>query len=335
MNSLKMTLALVAGLALACLLAVEPAFAGNTGLLKEFVGNAENKNRIGEGDSGAAPACEGAPCFPDNEDNLVAARFANSVNTIAEGPPPGCSDPNVASPNCPDHTQTGSQGERFTATGARQLPTSENSVNGFRTFENVPTCRGDFGIRPGNQAIYSWEIALEETPIVGGEIQVQICLDVRKCQVEDDAKGQAATPGEVALTVNEDLIGAAVIRVRHEAGSFRLDRPFGSERDVTNLVMPSLAEASWENVPSTGLPSGRIRDIKRTDNPNLSPFREMLDESIEFIGKDCTIKWIKNDGMFVREDRIRVELSIPSSINVRVRAAQDSAAVCYLALVGE
>jgi hypothetical protein len=39
--------------------------------------------------------------------------------------------------------------------------------------------------------------------------------------------------------------------------------------------------------------------------------------------------------MFVREDRIRVELSIPSSINVRVRAAQDSAAVCYLALVGE
>ena len=328
MNSVKMTLALVAGLMLAASLGVQPALAGNTGLIKEFVNGVENRNRIGGGDSGAAPACEGGPCFPGNEEDLVAARFAKSVNTIAEGPPPGCSEP--GEPPCPDFTQSS---ERFTAVGAS--PVGENSVNGNPIFENTPTCRGDFGIRPGSQAIYSWEMALEETPVVGGEIQVQICLDVRKCQVEDDAKGQASTPGEIALEVNGSNVGAAVIRVRHTAATSRLDKPFGNERDVTNLVMPGLSEATWEDVPPTGLPGGRIRDIKRGDNLNSSPFPQMLDESIEFIGKDCTVKWIKNDGMFVREDRIRVELSIPSSINVRVRAAEDFAAVCYLALVGE
>ena len=78
-----------------------------------------------------------------------------------------------------------------------------------------------------------------------------------------------------------------------------------------------------------------IIDIPRSANPESSPYEAMLEESIEFIGRDCTIKWIKNDGLFVKQDRIRIQVSIPSSINARVRAAQDSAAVCYLALVGE
>ncbi|MEE8474973.1 MAG: hypothetical protein V3T01_06460, partial [Myxococcota bacterium] len=152
-------------------------------------------------------------------------------------------------------------------------------------------------------------------------------------QRDDDDKGQASTPGEIALTVGNDLIAPVVIRVVHEAGPFRLDNPFpGGERDVTNLVMPGLSEVSF---PSSGRSGSNIKDIPRTANPESPPFEAMLEESIEFIGRDCSIKWIKNDGLFVKEDRIRIQLSIPSSINARVRAAQDSAAVCYLALVGE
>jgi hypothetical protein len=210
----------------------------------------------------------------------------------------------------------------------------DRSPNDWPFFETTPTCRGDFGVSHGSQAIFSWEIGLEETPVVGAEIQVQICLDVRKCQRDDDGKGQASTPGEVAFTVNHDLVAPAVIRVVHEAGSFRVpgSSPFGAQRDVTDLVMPGLTEATF---PAAGSSGQFIRDIPRSADPDRAPYNEMLEESIEFIGKDCAIKWIKNDGLFVKHDRIRVELSIPSSINVRVRGFQDSAAVCYLALVGE
>ena len=191
----------------------------------------------------------GGPCFPDNEDSLVAGRFANSVHTIAEGPPPGASDPVACTPDDGRPGQSGcvrdfsQSSERFATSGASR--TGDESPNGFPTWENTPTCRGDFGIRPGSQALYTWEIAIEETPVVGAEIQVQLCLDVRKCQRDDDDKGQASTPGEVALTVNNDLIAPVVIRVVHEAGPFRLDKPFGNERDVTNLVMPGLSEVSF------------------------------------------------------------------------------------------
>ena len=75
--------------------------------------------------------------------------------------------------------------------------------------------------------------------------------------------------------------------------------------------------------------------LKVVDQPpdtNPDDFFEdmLLEESIAFIGKDCTTKWIKNDGLFRAHDLIKVEVSLPSSINVRVRTAQDTAALCYI-----
>lgn len=41
---------------------------------------------------------------------------------------------------------------------------------------------------------------------------------------------------------------------------------------------------------------------------------------------------VKNTGDFVAYDFLTVELWIPAATRVRIRAAADSAAVCYLAL---
>jgi hypothetical protein len=58
---------------------------------------------------------------------------------------------------------------------------------------------------------------------------------------------------------------------------------------------------------------------------------------VAFIGKDCATFTIENDGLIAAHDRIQVDMLVPSSTRVRVRAAQDSAAICYIgtALPGE
>lgn len=351
MTTVKMSVALVVATVLSALLGVQTAIAGTTVLEKDYVGNVENLNRVGGGEPGRH-------AIPD-----VASRFAESANTIAEGPPPGASkggaegncDPSQQDPGDNDCTQDyvdstfPLQLERYTVSGdATLLPSSQDSVNGYATWETNPRCTGSV-VEPGGQSIHAWTFGIERPPVT--DFQVQICLDVRKCQVNEDNLGSASTPAEVGLFNGNDYIAPVVIRVSHQSGDLWIPgtEPFDLPRTVTNLRIPSLLDVrypidqlseSYGQVRPGFAQSPLIPDLDENIDPDTSrvdvgrvlavPVSRVLDESIAFIGKDCTTKWIRNDGMFRAHDLLKVELSVPSSINVRVRTSQDSAALCYI-----
>lgn len=354
MTMVKMSVAFVVATVLCAFLGVQAAVAGTTVMEKDYVGNVENLNRIGGGE----PGREAIPG--------VAARFAESVNTIAEGPPPGASEPTcVPSDQDPDGNNCArdyidvperpfdSPVERFAVSGdATPLGSSSNSVNGYTTWETNPRCVGSGFVEPGGQSIHSWTFAIERPPVT--DFQVQICLDVRKCQVNEDHLGQASTPAEVGSFFGPDYIAPVVIRASHQSGDLWIPgtEPFLFPRTVNDIRIPSLTDVRYptgrlspllaESYQDTGLVQlPLIPDLPSTIesgddlvpvgvNGELVKVSRLLDESIAFIGKDCTTKWIRNDGMFRAHDLIKIELSVPSSIDVRVRTAQDSAALCYI-----
>jgi len=287
---MRTVFALVTGIALSLMLGAQPALAGFTILEKEFVGNTENANKVGGGDASAATE--------------QASRFAGSNNTIAEGPPPGDGGPDA------------SGGEFFTQSGVLPVQGGE-SVNGFPVFQNIPSCPDPTGAgldQVGLPARFGWDFRLER-PVVS-DIQLQICLDVRKCQEEDDDLGQAST---VSIRDFVDGVGweaPVIIRVSHQRGSLN---PESGVRGLPNLVVPGLEEVGPVSLPS---------DLGASDDPDQ--FEIILEEAVSFVGRDCITKWIPNDGRIAAQDRIDVDLLVPSSTRVRVRASQDAAALCYL-----
>lgn len=336
------------------------ALAGKTILEKEFVGTVENRNKVGFG-VGEDPWDEGI--------NGIVARLANSANSIAEGPPPGRSDSEECDPSagnagdpdcfqdfagdpvnriafnasqcddedgtdairvgCPgagstDLFRTGNQiRESFRTAGAALVP-GQSSVNGFQVFQNFPTDVVT-GAR-GFAADYQWTMAIER-PVVS-DIQIQICLDVRKPQEEDDALGQDAT---IALREFSDHNGPehpVLIRVVHHRGNLQLPAPQGNgpsrcpceDRSLVDILNPTLRPVRHAVFPEDQLPDPGFTQVSES----------ILDESVAFIGKDCIVKTVKNDGFIAARDFLTVQLKIPSTTRHRVRASQDAAALCYI-----
>lgn len=305
----RLGLALAIALVLSFGLGGPPARAGVTLLEKEYVGGVENKNKQGGGDQSGA--------------TNGAARFAGSDNTIAEGPPPGGSgercNPSAQNPGQADCVADFERpGESFGRGGAI-LPVlgGEQSVNGYPVFSNVPTCP-ESGQR-GLQGFYAWSFRIER-PVVS-DIQLQICLDVRKCQEEQDPLGQASTVSIPDFVDADGWEAPVSIRVSHQPGDLQVNPGF-LLRTLDDVVNPTLDFVSHP-VPAPQL----LPDLPSTDRPRGQP---ILEESVAFIGRDCIIKTVKNDGFIAAHDLITVELSVPSSTRVRVRAAQDSAALCYI-----
>jgi len=347
--------------ALGVTLGAGTALAGKTILEKEFVGPVESRNKkgLGVGEDPFDAAIDG-----------IAARLANSANSIAEGPPPGRSastgcDPSAANAGnnpqcfgdfagdpinrvsfsaaqcdqrngtdairvgCPgsgstDLYRTGSQiRESFRTAGAALVP-GQSSVNGFDVFQNFPTDVVT-GAR-GFAADYQWTMAIER-PVVS-DIQIQICLDVRKPQEEDDRLGQDAT---IAMREFSDQHGPehpVLIRVVHHRGNLQLPAPQGNgpsrcpceDRSLVDILNPTLALVEHAVFPEDQLPDPGFTEISDS----------ILDESVAFIGKDCIVKTVKNDGFIAARDFLTVQLKIPSTTRHRVRASQDSAALCYI-----
>ncbi len=408
-------------------LGVQVADAGVTVLEKEFVGNVENKNKIGNGDQSAVET--------DLSGNPLAARLAGSMNSIAEGPPPGRSNyegclpseqdpdgncfedfvgedlfrvpysaeqcerpeyrvgycsksgwlcnessdcpwygdnghdgpvaalveggdycmqeegkyvratdelrgnncPGVGSPDryvalpFPDSTGGGILKEQFRAYGAVQSA-GRTSVNGYPVFQNLQYCP-EIG---GNQKLptdYQWTFALGRQPV--SDIQVQICMDVRKCQEEEDNLGQASTQSLEFFKDSNGFEYPAIIRVVHHRGKnwdpFQTIGPSScpcEDRSLVDIVNPTLRAVRHPKFPEEEIFTQF--DLAADVGPPGYQQWKILDESIAFIGKDCIIKTVKNDGMIAPFDYVTVQVKVPGGTRVRVLGAQDSAALCYI-----
>ena len=271
------------------------AGAGTTILEKDFVGGKENALKTGGGNYGSA--------------TLEASRFAGCKNSIAEGAPTG-NDENRSGDDI-----TG--GENFTASGDL-IVGGEQSCMGNAVSTNIPTCGnpGEQFYQAGSPAHYTWKIKLER-PVIS-DIAVQICLDVRRCQNEDDYLGAAQT-----ISVNDQKHGPwweapLYLRVRHFHGPLSS----GGTTNVEDLKIPGLKLVGG---------SGLWQDLPMTANP----YDFDLEESITLIGRDCITKFIPNSfhDPFAAHDHVEVGIRVPSSTRVRVWAAKDSVALVYLGAV--
>jgi hypothetical protein len=314
---MKILFTLASATVLSIALGIHPALAGKTLVEKDFVGSVENLNKVGGGDMSAA--------------SDEAGRFAGSNNTIAEGPPPGASSPDCK-PASDDPSESGcvadrSDSEKFIAgpeTGMQ--PLGSQSVNGRTVFVNLPNC-GTSGVNQiGQVGRVEWEIALDK-PVVS-DLQLQICLDVRACN-QNEQPGQKATVPVNDLVVAGMWEAPPMLRVIQRRGVFNQFETVAPLRTLANLVNPTLSAAVW---PLTGFNLADMPDLRKVDTPARN--RRLLEESVAFIGKDCITKTIKNDGLIAGGpggDSLRVQLMIPSSTNVQVRVSQDAAALCYVA----
>lgn len=352
--------------ALGVTLGAGTALAGKTVLEEEYVGAIENRNKVGfevgespfeegingvvariansansiaEGpppgrsgstgcDPSAANAASNPKCFGDFAGDPVNRISFNPSQCLQDEYPNGMETDAIrvgcAGSGGTDFYKTGSQvKEAFKTAGALQVP-GQTSVNGFAVYQNVPTdiVTGQRGFA----ADYQWTMGLQR-PVVS-DIQVQICLDVRRPQEEDDALGQDAT---IAMREFSDHHGPehpVLIRVVHHRGNLQLPAPQGNgpsrcpceDRSLVDILNPTLQHVRHAVYPEDQLPDPGFTEVSE----------EILDESVAFIGKDCIVKTVKNDGFIAARDFITVQLKIPSTTRHRVRASQDSAALGYI-----
>jgi len=325
----------------------DPSVSGINGVVARIANSA---NSIAEGpppgrseDTAAecnpsAPGADTNPkCFKDYAgDPVTRLAFSERACLQSEPIPSVVEEPNGKTPptdairvGCPgtggtDLYKTGQVvRESFKTRGTFPVPI-EKSVNGFDVFQNTPTdvVTGQTGF----PADYQWTIGIER-PVVS-DIQVQICLDVRKPQEEDDRLGQDST---IALREFEDHDGPehpVLIRVVHHRGNLQLPAPQGNgpsrcpceDRSLVDILNPTLQHVTHAIYPEDQLPDPGFVEV--TEN--------VLDESVAFIGKDCIVKTVKNDGFIAAHDFLTVQLKIPGSTRHRIRVSQDATALCYI-----
>jgi hypothetical protein len=287
----------------------------------EFVGDLENLPPEGGGDLRAARPGR--------------SRFAGSAETLAEGSAaasggadfPGIPIPRLGyepGPDCtcsasgrPDpYSSGGLLEERFAAHGAVPVTGPEGTTpNGARVFQTHPTCPADG--RRGQPALLQWTLGLANSVV--SDVHLEICLDVRKCQEADDALGQAMTLSESDFRDEFGAVAPPTLRVVHHRGALRLG-------DSSRCACEDVSQ-DFLSLPGTFLiPGGPPPHVPLPDpDPN-----EEAPHSLQFLGRGCTVVMVNEMGQFAPQDFLTVELRIPASTRVRIRAASDSAAVCYV-----
>ena len=359
--------ALGLAVAISASLGTGTALAGKTLIEKEFVGAIENRNKTGNGkdvDPGAAATstaaraagsnntiAEGSP--PGRSDSAAcdpsAANAASNPACKADyaGDPvvrignydkDDCAEEDTATDalrpdNCvpgsdPDVYATGTVIQEAFKTFGTLPVVNAKSVNGFPVSQNIPTCP-DAG-QTGLPADYQWTMGIQRPPV--SDIQIQICLDVRKCQEEQDPLGQAAT---VPIRDFEDSFGEenpVLIRVVHHRGNLQVPGETAGpsncpceDRSLVDIANPTLRPIRHALFPEEVLPATPDGALPRDVTTD-----EILDESIAFVGKDCIVKTVRNDGFIAAHDFITVQLKVPGTTRVRVRASQDAASLCYI-----
>ncbi|MEB2344156.1 MAG: hypothetical protein OZ948_05400 [Deltaproteobacteria bacterium] len=200
---------------------------------------------------------------------------------------------------------------------------AERSVHGRPLYQNVPHCpeTGAGGL----PARFRWTFAVSR-PVLS-DPAFQICLDVRRCSQEDDALGPGAS---AALREFSDAFGIErpiALRVIHHRGTLWDGTSLGSSRCACEdetlgwIQRPTLRRVvpppPWEPLP----------DPDRAGE---------IDFSVAFVGSDCLSITIDDvSRRIAARDFLTLEVLVPASTRVRVRASADAANVCYLGAVLE
>lgn len=320
----------VGGLA-AGAIAMDSSGAARTLVACEYVGEQENLPGNGGGDARRA--------LPPR------SRFAGSAQSLADGPPPGSGgfdfggiptsrsgfrlDDSGEGCTCtgtgdgrPDPFSTGGMlEERFETSGTLPVQGPEaRSPNGSRWHQNVPSCR-DVG-QVGLPATFEWTLGLSSRIL--SDLRLEVCLDVRKCQEEEDALGVGMT---VPIPDFADRFGPETplrMRVVHHRGALVGETELGSsecaceDRTLPLRRLPALGPV--HSGPPPWLPL------------DASDPADEVETAIAFQGRGCRTLVVGNPGDLAPLDFVTVQLRVPASTRVRVRAAADSAAICYVAL---
>jgi hypothetical protein len=298
----------------------------------EYVGDRENLPGVGGGGSGGA--------------RLTRSRLAGAGQTLAEGPPPGNGGPDFAGDTVarqgfeldggcrcagdglPDpFSEGGLLREHFAARGASAVPGVDGlSPDGGPVFENFPSCP-DSG-QQGYAAELQWTFAISRP--VASHLELQVCLDVRGCQEEQDALGQAASVPIRDFADENGPDPPIVARVVHHPGTFLADagRP-ASRCACEDETLPWIVEPGSQALAPDPPPWISLRDASDPDAEAGLRDAE-LSSSIALVGRDCLTLSVASQGRLVPRDFVTLELRVPASTRVRVRAAADAAALCYL-----
>lgn len=297
-----------------------PAFAGVTSSECEFVGAWENDPGLGGGDYRAP--------------RPTRSRFAGAGEGLTEGPPAASGGPDFPGIPTPrigydpyDGCECDVRGwpdpysnsiyleERFTADGAQPVQgAGSTTVHDKQVYQNYPQCEG---LGPGRPALYAWTFGLARAPI--SSLHIDVCLDVRSCS-PNHGVGQNQTQSLPDYIDEHGFEAPVVARVVHHLGEFWFDRP--SPR------------CACDDQKTTLLQNPGFRRIESGPDPwfdllDPQPDQE-LDTIVSFIGRDCLRLTVENEGMFAPHDFITVQLRVPGSTRVRVRAAEDYASLCYI-----
>jgi hypothetical protein len=323
-------LPLATGAALiAALVAVAPsagAAAGEQTTLEcEYVGSRENLPGRGGGDERAA--------------RPTRSRFAGAAQWLTQGPPVGSGGfdfegvaiPRVgfggaqcqcdAGGQADPFSEGGHLAESFVAMGALEVP-ELRSVHGKPFFQNTPMCV-ESG-QPGLPARFRWTFAVSR-PIVS-DLTFQICLDVRNCQEEEDRLGPAASNAFRDFSDTFGIERPLAARVIHHRGTLWEQATVGPSRCACEDTALGLVRQ-----PTLG----RVDPPPPPWQPLPDPDEvEEIESSVAFVGSNCLSITADNFGRSVAaRDFVTLELAVPASTRVRVRASSDAADVCYVGTV--
>jgi len=315
--------------ALAVGLSVEVARAGQSFESCDYVGDRENLPGFGAGAL--------------DQPRSTRSRFAGSARRISEGAPPGTGGLDfpgipvprtgfVLTPQCScttsgteDPYSSGAQlREQFTSEGAIRVQGSEGrSKNGKAVVQNVPTCvdpTGAGATQLGFPALYRWTLGIGE--LVASDIHLEVCLDVRKCQEDADEFGAGMTTPIIDFIDSFGPEGPPTLRVVQHFGELRAGFDPGPSRcaceDRTLGVIPQPFGQQLVSGP-----------------PPWQPLSDSTGEleiahAVGFLGYGCTTLIVKNAAQIAIHDFLTIEVRIPASTRVRIRASADSVQACYL-----
>ena len=305
------------------------ATGGQSFLTCEYVGDRENIPGIGAGAL--------------DRPRPTRSRFAGSGRRVAQGSPAGTGGQDFAgistprtgfqtSPTCTcsdsGRADPFSQGarleERFSSEGTlRVLGSGRSSRNGHPIFQNIPTCVDPTGAgldQLGLPALYRWTIGIGN--LVSSDLHLEVCLDVRKCQEDDDVLGAGMTVPIQDYIDEFGPEGPLTVRVVQHRGDLWTGIPPGPSRCPCEDRTLGLIAQPFDGRLTTGPPPWQPL-------PDATGELE-IDHSTQFLGHGCNALIVHNDGNLAIHDFLTVEVRIPASTRVRIRASSDSVAACYL-----
>ena len=241
--------------------------------------------------------------------------FFASEAPSSDGPGSQCTCSNSGQDD--PYSTGGALRERFISYGALPVPGADGlTPNDARQFQNTPSCP-DVN-QEGLGALFEWTLGLSSRVV--SDIRVEICPEVLKCQEEEDHLGQGMTVPIVDYRDPYGHEGPARVRLIHHRGSLWGASQAGLSscacEDTTTeaLIQPSLSLT----------PTGPPPWVPMTEMP------EVHSNGVVFLGNGCTVITVPNSG-YSALDFLTVQLLVPASTRVRVRAAADSVSACYIA----